>query len=84
MRLLLRHSIHSYIIDIEYPGVSNWESFLVTSTSRTVVSLVAKPPVKESRPMSPSERPLKFDPKEFIIDQTPARALPADSAARGK
>ena len=53
----------------------------MSSTSRIVVSLVAKPSAKESRAQSPSEKPLKFDPKEFIIDQTPARALPAESTA---
>ena len=55
----------------------------MNSTSRTVVSLVAKP-TKESRGRSPTEMPLKFDPKELIIDQTPARPLPVDSTTHGK
>ena len=56
----------------------------MSSTSRTVVSLVARPSKKEHNAHSPSERPLKLDPKEFVIDQTPARALPVEAASSGE
>ena len=71
------------VVDIEYPDIANWERFFVRSSSRTVVSLIARPLSKQSSSLSPSVRPLELDPKELILNRTPARALPVSVTSNG-
>eukprot|EP00794_Sanderia_malayensis_P019054 gene19054-20968_t len=76
-------------LDVDYPLVPNWENFFVSSVSRTVVSLVARPLADSAitSDLSLSEagnkKPPALVPQDLAITQTPARRLPPMEASQG-
>ncbi|XP_065064819.1 uncharacterized protein LOC135691023 isoform X3 [Rhopilema esculentum] len=72
------------INEIKYPDIPNWESFFVSAISRTVVSLVLRPSATDMHSTQSSTAPLGLDPKDLIVNQTPARPLPKEAPRRGE